>query len=55
MLSADALAYPRCSRAVPTVPMVVLAFLSDPEVVGRILSHLKLPLSAYAFTDPGSC
>ena len=28
--------------------MVVLAFLSDPEVVGRILRHLGLPVFAPA-------
>ena len=37
----DALKCPRCSAA-----MLVLAFISDPPVVGRILRHLRLP------TDP---
>jgi hypothetical protein len=34
----DALACPRCAT-----PMVVLAFLSDPDVVRKILLHLGLP------------
>jgi hypothetical protein len=34
----EALKCPQCSA-----PMVVLAFLTDPRVVGRILSHLGLP------------
>ena len=37
----DALKCPRCSAA-----MLVLALISDPPVVGRILRHLRLP------TDP---
>ena len=37
----DALACPKCNT-----PMVVLAFLTDPAVVLRILEHLGLP------TDP---
>jgi len=34
----DALKCPRCSSA-----MVILAFLSDPPVVAKILRHLRLP------------
>jgi len=34
----DALACPRC-----TTPMVVLALLSEPDVVPKILLHLGLP------------
>lgn len=33
----------RCARC--SAPMVVLAFISDPRVVGRILRHLGLPTS----------
>ena len=32
--------------------MVVLAFLTDPEVVGRILRHLHLPARAPALAEP---
>ena len=28
------------------MPMIVLAFLTDPEVVGKILRHLGLPVAA---------
>ena len=38
VLHVDALKCPRCAR-----PMEVLAFLSDPQVVRRILKHLRLP------------
>jgi hypothetical protein len=48
VLSVDALACPRCSTREQSVPMVVLAFLSDPDVVSRILRHLGLPVSAPA-------
>jgi hypothetical protein len=41
VLHVDALKCPRCSTA-----MVVVAFLSDPSVVGRILRHLRLPTEA---------
>jgi hypothetical protein len=34
--------------------MVVLAFLTDPEVVGKILRHLGLPTSAPALVPAGS-
>ena len=34
--------------------MIVLAFLTDPEVVGKILKHLGLPLSAPALTPARS-
>ena len=37
---------PRCSRPGRSVPMVVLASLTDPEVVSRILRHLGLPIVA---------
>jgi len=40
-LFVDALACPRCS-----LPMVVLAFLSDPPVTAKILRHLDLPAAA---------
>ena len=46
VLHLDALACPRCSTAGESAPMVVLAFLTDPEVVGKILRHLGLPCSA---------
>ena len=48
VLSIDALACPRCSTHERRVPMTVLAFLTDPEVVGKILRHLGLPTSAPA-------
>lgn len=38
VLDVDALKCPKCAT-----PMVVLAFLTDPKVVRRILSHLGLP------------
>ena len=38
VLDVDVLTCPRCN-----VPMVVLAFLTDPAVVRRILLHLQLP------------
>jgi len=41
VLFVDALACPRCS-----IPMVVLAFLSDPPVTAKILRHLDLPATA---------
>ena len=37
----DVLSCPRCS-----IPMIVLAFLSDPPVVAKILRHLGLPATA---------
>ena len=43
LLHIDTLACPRCSTSKQSVPMVVLAFLTDPDVVGRILRHLGLP------------
>jgi hypothetical protein len=45
-MSVDALSCPRCSSRERSVPLVVLALLSDPEVVGRILRHLGLPALA---------
>jgi hypothetical protein len=48
VLSVDALACPRCSSERRTVPMVVLAFLTDPDVVAKILRHLGLSTSAPA-------
>jgi hypothetical protein len=48
VLSVDALSCPRCSNAGRAVPMTVLAFLTDPEVVGKILRHLGLPVCAPA-------
>ena len=38
VLDVDALTCAKCA-----VPMVVVAFLTDPKVVRRILEHLKLP------------
>ena len=46
VLHLDALTCPRCSTTAQRVPMIVLAFLTDPEVVGKILRHLGLPCSA---------
>ena len=46
VLYLDALACPRCSTPSQRVPMIVLAFLTDPEVVGKILRHLGLPVAA---------
>jgi len=40
VLHVDALACARCAA-----PMVVLAFISDPRVVKKILDHLRLPSS----------
>jgi len=48
VLQIDGLACPRCSSPRQSVPMVVLAFLSDPEVVGKILRHLGLPTTVPA-------
>ena len=48
LLHIDALACPRCSTSKQTVAMVVLAFLTDPDVVGRILRYLGLPTCAPA-------
>jgi len=39
VLSVDAIACPRCSTRERRVPMTVLAFLTDPDVVGKILRH----------------
>jgi hypothetical protein len=54
VLQIDALACPRCSTATQAVPMVVLAFLSDPKVVGKILKHLALPTIAPALAPARS-
>ena len=43
VLDVDALACPRCAS-----PMVVLAFLTDPAVVRKILTHLNLPADPLA-------
>ncbi len=48
VLSVDALACPRCSTREQRVPMIVLAFVTDPEVVQKILRHLGLPTVAPA-------
>jgi hypothetical protein len=53
-LSVDALSCPRCSTREKSVPMIVLAFLTDPEVVGKILCHLGLPLAAPALAPASS-
>jgi hypothetical protein len=42
LLHVDALACPRCSTRSRPAPMVVLAFLTDPDVVAKILRHLGL-------------
>jgi hypothetical protein len=39
----DSLACPRCSTPRARAPMLVLAFLTDPPVLQKILAHLKLP------------
>jgi hypothetical protein len=44
-LHVDALVCPKCARGPPTL-LRVLAFLSDPAVVTKILDHLRLPSSA---------
>ena len=54
VLHLDALSCPRCSRRKQSVPMVVLAFLTDPDVVGKILKHLGLPTSAPVLAPAGS-
>ena len=43
VLHVDALSCPRCTTGEKSVPLVVLACLTDPDVVGRILRHLGLP------------
>jgi len=43
VLHLDVLTCPRCSSVGESVAMVVLAFLTDPDAVGRILRHLGLP------------
>jgi hypothetical protein len=48
VLHVDALSCPRCSRPGRSVALVVLAFLTDPKVVGKILRHLGLPTCAPA-------
>ncbi|MBU1698605.1 MAG: hypothetical protein KJ831_00520 [Candidatus Eisenbacteria bacterium] len=50
LLHVDALACPRCSTSAETVPMVVLAFLTNPQVVGKILRHLGLADTAPALS-----
>jgi hypothetical protein len=50
----DSLACPRCSRPGRPLPMVVLAFLTDPEVVVKILQHLGMPTAAPALTRSSS-
>jgi hypothetical protein len=54
LLHVDALACPRCSTSAQTVPMVVLAFLTDPQVVGKILRHLGLAATAPALSPSRS-
>ena len=54
LLHIDALACPRCSTPGQSVPMMVLAFLTDPDVVGRVLRHLRLPTCAPALAPAGS-
>ncbi|MBU1948385.1 MAG: hypothetical protein KJ970_01195 [Candidatus Eisenbacteria bacterium] len=50
VLHVDALACPRCSTSAETVRMVVLTFLTDPKVVGKILRHLGLAATAPALS-----
>jgi len=47
VLDVDALACPRCST-----PMLVLAFVTDPVVVRRILRHLGLPADPVPLAPP---
>ncbi len=47
VFSIDALRCPRCSA-----PMVILAFLSDPPVVSKILRHLRLPTAPPPLAAP---
>ena len=54
VLHVNSLACPRCSLPGQPVPMVVLAFLTDPEVVGKILRHLGLPTTAPALAPSRS-
>ena len=54
VLPLDGLACPRCSSPTQTVPMVVLAFLSHPDVVEKILRHLGLPVHAPALAPARS-
>ena len=54
VLHLDALACPRCSSPSQRVPMTVLAFLSDPDVVYKILRHLGLPICAPALAPARS-
>jgi hypothetical protein len=54
LLHVDALACPRCSTPARSLPMVVLAFLTDPDVLGRILQHLGLPSVAPALAPARS-
>jgi hypothetical protein len=54
VLQVNALACPRCSLPGQPVPMVVLAFLTDPEVVVKILKHLGLPTTAPALAPARS-
>lgn len=41
-----ALSCPRCSAREKGAPLLALAFLTDPEMLGRILRHLGLPVCA---------
>jgi len=47
VLDVDALACPKCNT-----PMLVLAFLTDPAVVRRILDHLGLPADPIRLAPP---
>lgn len=48
VMDVDALRCPRCAA-----PMVVLAFISDPRVIGRILTHLGMPTSPAPLAPAG--
>jgi hypothetical protein len=54
VLHVEGLSCPRCSRPGVPAAMVVLAFLSDPPVVEKILRHLKLPANAPAIAPARS-
>jgi len=54
VLHLDALACPRCSSPTQRIPMTILAFLSDPDVVYKILRHLGLPICAPALAPARS-
>ncbi|MBD3396755.1 MAG: hypothetical protein GF418_14120 [Chitinivibrionales bacterium] len=54
LLHVEALSCPRCSTPARTFPMTVLAFLTDPAVVERILRHLGLAIAPPALAPARS-